>query len=63
MEIVLDRFFYNNLTQIMDSFSCSPIKYRIFIFKIILMEVPKYAEMQQNMMSLQHNSDVTCLVL
>ena len=56
MVILRDGFFYSALTQIMDSFSCSPL---FFLFKNKLLEVPEYAMQFHMKMSLKHNNVVT----
>ena len=59
MVIPRDRFFYPSFTQIMDSFSCSPLNTAFYIEKR-LPEVPKYAERQNDMItSLDHINNVT----
>ena len=50
MVIPRDRFFYPTLTRIKDAFSCSPLF--IYLFYNKLQEVPEYAKMQFNMMTL-----------
>ena len=60
MVIPRDRFFYPTQTQIVESFSCSPLNTAFFVFEKRLPEVPESAEMRNNMMtSLKHNNDFT----
>ena len=44
-----ERIFYPILTQIMHSFSCSPLN-KVFTFKKKLAEVPEYDEMHHSLM-------------
>ena len=51
MVITRDRFFDPILTQIMDSFSCSPSNTVFYVLKQILPDVPEYAEMRHDIMT------------
>ena len=50
--------FYLTLTQLMDSFSCSPFD-SSFSYLKSFPKVPEYAEIRHDMTSLKHNNDVT----
>ena len=47
MVIPRDGFFYSTLTQIKDSFSCSPLNTAFYVLKR-LPEVPEYAEIRHD---------------
>ena len=50
MVILREGFFHPTLTQIMDSYFCSPLF--LFLFKNKLPEVPEYAKMEFHIMAL-----------